>query len=126
MEINSWMLYWFTRLDSIGNFFNFLSFIMGIVTVVIAVMWLLSMEACLLDSDFWENFRKNRIKLLLISFIISCFIYIPCIFIPTTKEMAFIYLTPKVINNKEIQKLPINAVKLLNTKMEQYINDIAK
>lgn len=126
MEINSWTLYWFTRLDSISNFLQLFSIFFMCATIAFIIVYFLSMDRCLFDSKFWDSIRNNRNKIVILFFIWSTLIYIPCIFIPTTKEMAFIYLTPKIVNNKEIQKLPINAVKLLNTKMEQYINGIDK
>lgn len=46
--------------------------------------------------------------------------------IPNQKEMAVIYLLPKIANSdamKEAEKLPKNVAVLLNSKCQKYIND---
>jgi len=68
----------------------------------------------------WKRYR--RISSLIIGFII--FLGISISAIPTTKEFAAIYLIPKVVNNEQVQKLPDNAVRLMNEKLEQWIEDV--
>lgn len=50
--------------------------------------------------------------------------------LPNTKQAAVIYLVPKIVNtvgaNEQVQKLPDNFLKLLNTKMEQWVADMNK
>jgi hypothetical protein len=47
------------------------------------------------------------------------------LFTPSTKEMVAIYMIPKIVNNEQVQKLPDNAMKFLNGKFEEWINDMA-
>ena len=56
-------------------------------------------------------------------FIVWLIIIIGGLFIPTTKEMAVIYLLPKVAHNEGIQKIPNQALKLLNFKLQEWLDD---
>ena len=44
-------------------------------------------------------------------------------FIPSTKEACAIYLIPKIANNEQVQKIPENALRLLNAKLEEWIDE---
>ena len=46
-------------------------------------------------------------------------------FIPKSKTIAAMYLVPKIIENKQVSELPEKMVKLLNVKMDDWINDLA-
>ncbi len=65
--------------------------------------------------------RSVRKKLMVIAIIATVF----ATFLPNTKQLAFIYITPKAVDaitgNEELMKLPNSAFKLLNAKMEEYI-----
>lgn len=114
-------LYLITRLDGLKWLFA------AIIVISICATILFTAMKCTEVFD-GHNFGKfNPSKWLNIS-IFSIFIsIISLVFIPSTKEIAFIYLTSKastyVMNNEELQKIPDNAFKLLNTKMEQYIEE---
>jgi len=64
---------------------------------------------------------KNHVNKVIVPLLLSV---IGLILLPTEKEIAFIYLTPKIVNNKQIQEVPKNALKILNKKMESYINEL--
>jgi len=42
---------------------------------------------------------------------------------PTTRQMAIIYVVPKVANNKDIQKVPANVLTFINKYLEESIGD---
>jgi hypothetical protein len=44
--------------------------------------------------------------------------------IPTTEEMAAIYLLPKIANNEQVQQVPDKAMQLLNGKLDEWIADV--
>lgn len=46
------------------------------------------------------------------------------IFTPTSKTLAAMYLIPKITSNKDMQEIPGKTLKILNSKLEQYITDI--
>jgi len=86
--------YLLTRLDSFNAFFAG-----GVVLGVI----ILAVSAC---SLFWEGgkYKKYQSMVVLLGF---CFIMVFSllrVLTPTTKEAAFIYIAPAIINNQDVQK----------------------
>jgi hypothetical protein len=112
--ITSWDIYWITRLDSINAF--------------LAICSILSIAIFILVGSTTEGFEdyRNRKKIFVISISSIFLLTMSALLTPTTKEFAVIYLAPKIINNEQVQKIPDNALKLLNKKMEEYINDLDK
>lgn len=71
-----------------------------------------------------EKIGKKIFWLSLIPAILSLLFMLAAEMIPSTNQMAFIYLAPKMANNKDFQQIPGNASKLLNDEMVKYINQI--
>jgi hypothetical protein len=46
-------------------------------------------------------------------------------FVPTTKEVAAIYMIPAITSNSDMKAIPANLAKLLNAHLEDWINDLA-
>ena len=44
-------------------------------------------------------------------------------FIPTTKQVVFIYMAEKISNNEDAKQIPQNTIKFLNLKLQEYIKD---
>lgn len=113
--ITSWDIYWITRLDSINMFL----ILFGLFLPFTILFWMWT-------GDEKENdelyYRKSIFSTIAISII---FLSSAC-FLPSTKEAAAIYLIPKIVNNQQVQKIPDNAIKLLNVKLEQWIDDTMK
>lgn len=128
MEIST--LYWITRLESMKELCGVLMFIGIILSVVVGFIALF----CYFDHASFgkeeDNFFKKLKRAFISLIIVSTLFGVAYIFIPTTKEVAFIYLTSKTTkwaeNNEQVQKLPDNVLKMLNTKMEQYIEETLK
>lgn len=112
-------VYLFTRLGAIN-------FAIGVVFIISAIISIGSLVGVLFKSDddkvvkcLWRFFKK------------SLFISVPSmllfISIPSQKDAAAIYLLPKLANSefaKEAQKLPTDAVKLMQKKLELWISDM--
>ncbi len=113
--ITSWDIYWITRLDSVHT-----SVALFIALLGCALFAFLGFGAC--DKGNFFYYKKSLIATAFI-FVMSI---ISITFIPSTKEACAIYLIPKIANNEQMQKLPDNAAKLLNVKMEEWINDTLK
>jgi len=115
--ITSWDIYWITRLDSIV----FVCAAIAIIGVAVACfVWMMGM-------DDWDGeagkIVKKIYKIIIVS--VSTALTIGS-FVPSTKDAVAIYMIPKIVNNEQIQKLPDNAIKFLNQKMEQWINDMTE
>ncbi len=120
MEITTFGMYLFTRLDSINDV---LGLTFGISVVFLGVCtffyFLLSLDSR--DHDIRDGLAgiiksKLFIFILIFSGISGCLL-------PTSKQAAVIYLVPKLANNEQIKQLPDNAVNLLNKQLEAWIAD---
>ena len=113
------MVYWITRLDMIRVLMIVCTVFGGGGTLSYIVFWIASKVEC------EEEARKDRkiykaLRPTIYFFFISL---MGLTFIPSTKEACAIYLIPKVVNNEEVQKVPNNALKLLNAKLEEWIDE---
>lgn len=121
--ITSWDIYWITRMDSLNDFFS----IFGIGALVFFLGLLSWIGPMIMDgiynSDkkerYWSLYKKSMIWGVSVG-VLFTFI---SLFIPTTKEVAAIYIIPKIVNNEQVQKMPDNAMKLLNAKFDQWIDE---
>lgn len=119
-----WQVYLFTRLDS----FNYMFYVAAMIGVPILAIYIILCfyfrgEMTSLEEDL--KIRKKLLKNLPKVTLIYAFFPLVACFIPTEKEMAVIYLLPKITKNetmKEVEKLPKNMALLLNKKCEEYIN----
>jgi len=119
--MSSWTLYWLTRLDVLKVTFG------GIILAssIIGFAALFGYTCCIAGG------RETPVGLTTIckrTFYTCLFLLgfsiIGNVFAPSFKEQAFIYLAPKIVNNEQVKKIPENALKILNTKMEQYLDEI--
>ena len=116
------MVYWITRLDAIRCVSIGVAILLAITVVVLFVMGVSfcgDRTSASEDKTIRRQYRKVTVRcmfpLIFLLFLIA--------FIPSTKEACAIYLIPKVVNNEEVQKVPNNALKLLNAKLEEWIDE---
>lgn len=120
------LLYLFVKLDVIVGTFIILSallLVVGVFTVAITV-------AEYSDMGYEDQYRKLMgivFKILLPIFIISSLF---AILLPTTKEVAFIYIASKVTNSDKAKnmadkalQIPDKALDILDNKMNEYIKE---
>ena len=98
--ISSMQIYWLSRLSFISNFFTFLSVFLTATMIVATVAKI----AFYLDDD--ENdvtVRMGRVwKWLLIAWLVSI---VGAAFIPDSKDVAAMYVVPKIANSETVQEL---------------------
>lgn len=59
--------------------------------------------------------------------VIIAFLTITLLFallVPNSKTIAAIYLVPKIVENKQVQQVPGKVLKLLNVKLDNWIEDV--
>lgn len=118
--LTMWDVYWVTRLDEICWMFAVAMIVTGFIFGLSSIGYPFVKE----EVFYGDNKRMNRfMKINLAVFVSVCVIGS---FVPSTKEACAIYLLPKIVNNEQVQKLPDNAMKLLNGKMEAWIDDMTK
>jgi len=115
--ITPWDIYWITRLDSLGILLAIISVVLGCVLFTTGILGGI--------EDYFTasvNFRKWFVRGT-VMFSVSLSLLV---FVPTTTEVAAIYMIPKIANNEQVQKLPDNAMKFINGKFEEWISDMTK
>lgn len=116
-------MYWLLKLDDIHNaLIGAITTCIVLVGVLLVIMFFLIMEA--------EDIPKKLKNTALFSFWILWPLVLGKTLLPSTKQMVLIQITPPVLNavanNKEVQKLPDNILKLLNTQLEEWTKDIGE
>lgn len=117
MEILSgWTIYAFTRIPALTALCATAASATGVALVIFSIMAIFCLLGFIL-SDNAENLPvfltenpiarglKRTGKFLLIAFVV---LHIAVAAIPTQKEVAAIYIIPKVVNNEMVQKATIN------------------
>lgn len=95
MNLTPEMMYWLTRCDNICTVGFNLSILFGIGTAFATM-------ALFIEIDSVKIFHKMIFVFFLLLFFSSIAI---CVFVPTTKEMAAIYVVPKIANNETVKDL---------------------
>jgi len=116
MEINTWTVYWITRLDGIYEF----SIAWAILGVIIGAALILIGHAE--DEPEWIKWGKITLPTIIIPILVI-------LFVPTSKEFAAIYLVPKIANSNSAKNVMVatdNATLFLQKKMEEWLKDQIK
>lgn len=108
--MSAWEVYLFTRLSAVNIISVILLVVFGLTGFLLTLFGFIEEEPEQKKLGKWSLFIAGISMLLLV-------------IIPTTKEAAAIYLIPKLINNEQVQKIPENAAKLLNAKLDEWIED---
>ena len=100
--------YILTRLDPFKNLFSsasgWLMSLLIIFGIIYAISWIV------IAIEQLQNTEVNKINKIIKKTILFFIIPVVCLscllktLIPTTKEMAFIYIAPAIVNNKDVQK----------------------
>ena len=110
--MTSWQMYWLLMLDNIKDLMGIIVFIFAFVCIIGAVFWFMA-EATPNDDDSEIYIRAAQTPLCL-AWAIWILAILSLVFLPTTRQMAAIIVVPKIINNKDVQKIPENILKLAN------------
>lgn len=105
MTISHAMMYWFTRLDGINAILSIAGVIMSFALLFLIVVYFGESVSANDQEDEKElNIMKKWIKGLLLPWI---FVLLGVLFIPTSKELAMIYVVPSITESQVIkQDLP--------------------
>jgi hypothetical protein len=127
-------LYFLVKLDSLSIFFGWNVFILTIITITVGFSFLyFKIES---NNDCWnsttiEDYKdkadqlRGYLKKFFISWFIVFFIFMA---IPTTKEIAFIYVVGTMSQaesskriGEEVVKIPEKALQILNYQLDEYM-----
>lgn len=124
--MSMWLMYLVLKLDDVVKTLKIsCNLCMGILVITLAVFVTSSLMAG--DSSLKDGATRVKeairplFKWTIPILIVSSLLYIV---FPTTKQAAAIYFVPKVINNKQISKMPDKLVTLANAWMDEQIKSI--
>lgn len=106
MTISHTMMYWFTRLDGINAILSIAGVLMTFALLFLIVVYFAETVNATYDQEDEKelNVMKKWIKGLLLPWI---FVILGVLFIPTSKELAMIYVVPSITESQVIkQDLP--------------------
>ena len=120
--MSMWLMYLIIILDDLQQTVN----ICGVIILILAILFFVIAAFMAMSNDSDEYIKqkkyclKNSYRLIIASVILS----LGMVLIPTTKQAAAIYFVPKVINNKQVCKMPDKLVTLANDWMDEQIKSI--
>jgi len=107
-----WLIYLSCIAEKLSCFFMVMGTTIGIVSFIISLVFYLD-----------NNFDQTKIPKLKKIFMVSMlFIFIGCL-MPTQKQIACIYVIPKIIENKNVQQIPQKLLGLANSKLDEMIKE---
>jgi len=117
--ITGWEIYWITRLDAI---------IWCFILTACCLLFVVAVGFISADCSFGDREKRFAVarKRASVAVPIAIAVAFLAALIPTTNQAVAIYMIPKIANNEQVQKIPDNAAKFLNTKLEAWINETLK
>ena len=107
--MDMWTLYWLTRIEGLGAFFEACAAIAGTGLVLWAFFWIT-------EFGMEEAFRPK-------AWLAGAFVFflLLSVLTPSNKDLAIIFGGHYAINNEEMQKMPTKAAKVVNRFMDEYL-----
>ena len=110
MTITPATMYWFTRLDSIGVLMCFTLFACIVGIAITAIQWGVNEPIDEEQESYKKWFKRETITAVIAALILT--------FVPSSKEMAMIYVVPQITESQvvkqdipELYDLGVNALK---------------
>lgn len=140
MNISAWTIYWFIKLDAIINIMGGLGFvsIMTCIIVLCAVVFIAAIRADI-SPGYYLNKEQADAKIEKLTKYLNYWtklfkrlIIFPFIFIilsnmlPTTKEMAVIYVIPKIANSNFVNETLPNEMKDIYIMAKEWMKETLK
>ena len=119
--MSNWTIYWLTRLDVINAICTVSGVLLGIGSLSLIIFCIISASNSY-DKDEYKMCLRIRKWVFPLTFICIAI----AVFVPSSKEFAAIYLIPKIVNNEQVQQIPDKGLSLLNSKLDQWLDDIRK
>lgn len=98
--ITSMQMYWLLKLDDIRDVAQFIEVVSFILLAILLVVTMCCVTDCYLED--WIDKIKKIVSTLFFSLCISLLVYA---FVPSTKQMATMYVVPLIVNNDKIQNM---------------------
>ncbi len=116
-----WQIYWLVKLDDILNLIIALYVFFGLVSIVSGFISMASSPQDTRDSKHAYPIARRIFKVALPVFLVLVFART---LLPSTRQMVVIWLTPEILNNEQVKKLPNNIMELLNEQLEEWKREL--
>lgn len=113
------LMYLLVKLDAIHNTMRILD---AIAISIVFILFIVSLAA--ICSNYNEEYIKTLKKSLNRAIIFTSITWFLSIAIPTTKEVAVIYVIPKIVNNEQVQELGKNSLDALVNLSKEWIEEL--
>ena len=120
--ITPMQMYWLLKFDDIGTTFSIIVLASTIVALLSAFLY------CISKGTEDEAIEKISVHILILSLICSAIFLILNTFLPSTKQMAAIYVVPAIVNNERVQNIgnkTLDVSEDLLELTEQYLQDVS-
>jgi len=127
MHLNSFEVWLWLKLDDIVFFLAVASALLMILGGFIWFIAFLDEYESTLFKSFTDGSRMKLLRFGKISFLFGLILFIIALIIPDTEEFATIYILPKVVNSKTVQKVFKDGDKIgvmMIKHMEQKLNEL--
>jgi len=115
--MSAWQMYWFVKLDDLRGLFIGINALCGVLLLVACGLLL----AGYCEDECGEPWYKRAEKAAFVA-VVCVLIVSPIVaLLPSTKQMAAIYLVPKIVNNDDIRELAGDGMELMKSKMAEWI-----
>lgn len=102
MTLSYSLMYWFTRLDGLNTLFAIITFFAGIALLFLTIFCIIaSFDKDDPDAPTFHKMFKKFINILILPWIISL---LGLLFVPSSKEMAMIYVVPNLAESQVVKK----------------------
>lgn len=102
MTLSYSLMYWFTRLDGLNSLFAIYAFFAGVALLFLTIFCIIaSCDKDDPDAATYHKIFKKIINILILPWIISL---LGLVFLPTSKEMAMIYVVPNIAESQVIKQ----------------------
>lgn len=112
-----WEIYWLTRLDGIREFFNGLSILFTIASILTSIAWLVLFLVQITEGAKELEPYVKKTRNWFFGLVTVCVLsYVPNTLLPTTKEACLIYVGGSVIDyvqgSEKLRELPDDIVSI--------------
>jgi len=114
--MNSWFVYWFIVVGKLSGFF-------WVGAILVSVIWITWFMVSAINE---EELNSKFVKKHLCRIWIPILLFLLAILTPNLKEMAAIYLIPKVVNNEQVQQIPQKGLELLELQLNKWIEGVRR
>ena len=94
--ITPMQMYWLLKLDDIITLFSIAAALTAVISIIVAVFFTLS---------WMDNRSEDVFPVLAVSLVFTAVFACAWAFIPSTKQMAAIYVVPALVNNERVQNI---------------------